>query len=179
MKNNEKLLKFQIFSIIFAIILGTLLHFLFEWSGNNYIIGSFSAVNESTWEHLKLAFFPMFITLIIGYYIFSKTYPNFFCSKAIGIIIAISFIVVFFYTYTGIIGTNYAFLDISSFFIAVILGELISFKRIVNNKKCNKTILGLIIGILFICFILFTYIPPKINLFKDPINNTYGIQKIM
>ena len=178
MKKNI-ILKFIIFSGIFVMILGTLLHFTYDWSGNNTFVAAFSAVNESTWEHLKLAFFPMFITLIIGYYIFSKTYPNFFCSKAIGIIIAISFIVVFFYTYTGIIGTNYAFLDISSFFIAVILGELISFKRIVNNKKCNKTILGLIIGILFICFILFTYIPPKINLFKDPINNTYGIQKIM
>lgn len=60
---NDKLMKFELFSVIFAMLFGTLLHFLFEWSGNNYIIASFSAINESTWEHLKLVFFPMFITL--------------------------------------------------------------------------------------------------------------------
>ena len=51
--------KFEIISTFFAIALGTLLHFTFEWSGNNPVVGIFSAVNESTWEHLKILFFPM------------------------------------------------------------------------------------------------------------------------
>ena len=51
---------FQIFSTIFVMILGTLLHFTYEWSGGNLLVASFSAVNESTWEHLKLLFYPMF-----------------------------------------------------------------------------------------------------------------------
>lgn len=173
---NDKLIKFELFSTIFAMVLGTLLHFLFEWSGNNYIVAAFSAINESTWEHLKLVFFPMFITTIIGYYIFNNEYSNYFCSKCIGIVSAILFIVIFFYTYTGIIGTNYAVLDIGSFFIAVLLGELISYKRIINKTQCNKRIWGLIIGLLFISFIFFTYNPPKINLFKDPVNLYYGIK---
>ena len=48
---KKKILKFQIFSVIFTWILGTILHFLYEWSGDNKIIASFSAGNESTWEH--------------------------------------------------------------------------------------------------------------------------------
>jgi len=63
--NSNKILKFQIFSAIFAIILGTILHFTYEWSGGNAFVGTFSSVNESTWEHLKLAFFPMLLTAII------------------------------------------------------------------------------------------------------------------
>lgn len=116
--SKNKLLKFQIFSVIFTWILGTLLHFTYEWSNENIIIAAFSAVNESTWEHLKLLFFPMFITTVIGYFYLRPTeeYKNFLCAKKIGILSALSFVVVFFYTYTGIIGTNFAVLDIGSFF---------------------------------------------------------------
>ena len=41
----------------FALVAGTLLHFVYEWFGGNVwaVIG---AVNESTWEHLKLLYFP-------------------------------------------------------------------------------------------------------------------------
>lgn len=63
--NNNKLINYQIFSSIFAIILGALLHFTFEWSNKNLLVAAFSSVNESTWEHLKLAFVPMFISTII------------------------------------------------------------------------------------------------------------------
>ena len=114
---KKKILRFQIFSVIFTWILGTILHFLYEWSGDNKIIASFSAVNESTWEHLKLVFFPMLITTIVGFLVIGKDNKKFWCAKTIGIILAMSFIIVFFYTYTGIIGTNFAILDIGSFFV--------------------------------------------------------------
>lgn len=74
---KKKILRFQIFSVIFTWILGTILHFLYEWSGDNKIIASFSAVNESTWEHLKLVFFPMLITTIIGFWIIGKDNKKF------------------------------------------------------------------------------------------------------
>lgn len=177
---KKKILRFQIFSVIFTWILGTILHFLYEWSGDNKIIASFSAVNESTWEHLKLVFFPMLITTIVGFLVIGKDNKKFWCAKTIGIILAMSFIIVFFYTYTGIIGTNFAILDIGSFFVAVILGEYVAYKIMTNDEyklKCNKRIA--VIGLIFIllCFIIFTYLPPHIGLFKDPISNGYEIQK--
>ena len=94
-----------------------------------------------------------------------------------GIIIAIIFITVFFYTYTGIIGTNYAILDIGSFFVAVFLGEFVSCKKVFFMNNCNNFIAIGVICVLLLCFILFTYFPPKINYFKDPITNNYGILK--
>lgn len=172
--NKIKIRNYQIFSTIFVFVLGTLLHFVYDWSGQNQIIGSFSAVNESTWEHLKLIFFPMLITIIIGFFYLGKTVPNFICSKTIGLLVSLAFTVIFFYTYTGILGTNIAFIDISSFFIAVILGEFLSYVLIVNNFKCNNKIAIIILSILFILFIVFTYNPPRIGLFKDPVTGEYG-----
>lgn len=178
MNNRKKLLKFQIYSATFAIILGTILHFTYKWS-NNTFVALFSAVNESTWEHLKLAFFPMLIFCIIGYFIFKDNFPSFLCSKTIGIFIALSFTVVFFYTYTGIIGTNYAIINILSFVIAILLGEFITYILTINNMACKKIIYLAILIILTVLFILFTFNPPRINLFKDPIDSSYGIYKNM
>ena len=174
MKKNN-ILKFTIFSGIFVMILGTLLHFTYEWSGNNKFIASFSAVNESTWEHLKLLFFPMLLTTIIGYFYLRKISPNFLCARLLGILTAILFTITFFYTYTGIIGTNFSFIDISIFFAAVILGELVSYKILLSDFKCNNYTALFFIILLLVCFVSFTYFPPKIGLFKDPISGLYGI----
>lgn len=168
MQYKRKILKFQIFSVIFVIILGIILHFTYEWSNKNVIVGAFSAVNESTWEHLKLVFFPMLITTIIGYFYIGES-TNLICAKLVGIITAILFIIIFFYTYTTIAGTNFAILDIASFFVAVILGEYVAYKILISETICNTNIAIIILTILLISFITFTYIPPKIFLFQDPI----------
>lgn len=175
--STTKIRNYQIFSIIFTFILGTILHFTYDLSGQNPIVGLFSATNESTWEHLKLLYFPMLLTTIIGYFYFDKKVPNFICSKTIGIVTAMIFTVIFFYTYTGVLGKNIAIIDISSFFIATILGEFLAYILIINNFKCNNKIAIAVLIVLFICFLLFTFLTPKIGLFKDPITNEYGIYR--
>ena len=172
---KRKFKNYQIFSAIFAFILGTLLHFTFELSGENLFVGLFSAVNESVWEHLKLLFFPMLITTISGYFYLGKDKTNFVCSKTFGIIIAMIFTIVFFYTYTGILGQNIAIIDISSFFVAVLLGEYVAYILMKNNFKCNKIKSIIILLLLLFCFIAFTFYPPNIGLFKDPATGEYGI----
>jgi len=168
--NDKKIIfKFQIVNAFFTIILGTLLHFTYQWSNENLFIAAFSAVNESTWEHLKLLFFPMLITTIAGHFFVGKNTPNFICAKTIGIIVAISFTIVFFYTYTGMLGTNFAILNILTFIVAVLLGEFVAYKIIVSNFSCNKNIAIILLVILFFSFVIFTYFPPQIGLFRDPL----------
>ena len=173
----DKTKKYQIFSIIFACILGTLLHFTYKLSGENSFVASFSAVNESVWEHLKLLFFPMLLTTIIGYFYIGKDLPDFLCSKTFGILVSMLFIIVFFYTYTGIIGKSFILIDISSFFVAVILGEYLAYKLMINNFNCNNITAIITILFLLTCFITFTFFTPKIALFKDSVTNQYGITK--
>lgn len=59
--------KLNFFRFFFISILGVLLHFTYEWSNDNPAVGLFSAVNESTWEHLKLIFFPMLLLTMIEF----------------------------------------------------------------------------------------------------------------
>ena len=175
MNNQKSICKYQIVSAIFVAVLGTLLHFTFGWSSNNPIVGAFSAVNESTWEHLKLLFFPMLISIIIGCFYFRNKVPNLICAKTIGILISILFTIVFFYTSSGIIGKNIDILNIATFYIAVILGEYVAYRIMISNLNCNRTLSIIILSILFLCFIAFTYQTPQIGIFKDPITGTYGI----
>lgn len=175
--DKKKIRNYQIFSAIVIFILGTLLHFTYELSGENSVVALFSAVNESVWEHLKLLFFPMLLTTIIGYFYIGKNVPNFLCSKTIGIITSMLFTVIFFYTYSGILGKNIAIIDISSFFIATILGEYAAYRLMNSSFKCNNKITIIVLIIIGICFIIFTYSAPKIGIFKDPITEKYGIIK--
>ena len=70
---TSKLLKIELIVTILELILGTLLHFIYEWSGNNAIIASFSAVNESVWEHLKISFLS-YANIRINRVLFCKKY---------------------------------------------------------------------------------------------------------
>ena len=168
---NKKLKTVQIVVIILAIVFGTLLHFTYEWSGENRIVGLFSATNESVWEHLKLVFYPMLILAIVEYFVVKKEANNYIEAKSLGIFLAIAFSIVFYYTYTGIIGKNFFIIDILTFIISIILGEWVSYKLMIRKSESttlSKTLSLAIIFYFLISFILFTYNPPNINLFKDP-----------
>jgi hypothetical protein len=174
MQKQYSIFKFEVLNTIFIFISGTILHFTFKWSNNNILVGTFSSINESTWEHLKLLFFPMLITAIIGHF-YLKIASNYLCIKTKAIIIALLFTIVFFYTYTGVIGTNISIIDIGSFYVSVILSQYYAYKKIKSNTSCNNYIAGIILFILFFCFIIFTFIPPHIGLFKDPLTELFGI----
>ena len=178
---ENRLIKIQIIVILFSLIVGTLLHFTYEWSGENKIVGSFSAVNESVWEHLKLVFYPMLIATIVEYFFVKNDTNNYIEAKTIGIFTAIAFIVITFFTYSGIIGTSIIVIDILIFIISIILGEYVSYKLMKREDESSVTteVLSVIIlTFLFLCFVIFTYLPPEVNLFRDVTTGIYGIGNI-
>ena len=172
-----KIKNWFIIVVLVCLVLGTLLHFTYEWSGEDKIVAIYSAVNESTWEHLKLVFYPMTIMAIIGTFVIKKQKNNYWAGQAIGILTAMTFITVFFYTYTGIIGKNFAILDIASFIVAILLGEYVTYKIITSEKKYDMEKISIVLIIaLFLSFLVYTYNTPKIQYFKDPINGSYGVK---
>ncbi len=169
MKNLKKLL----FPYIFVTILGVLLHFTYEWSGENFIVGLFSATNESTWEHLKLAFFPMFILTIWQIFHTYKNDDYFLAARVIGILSAMFFIVVAFYTFTGVTGRNVDFVNIAIYFLGVAFGFLIEnflLKRFVNEKTwlLGNTSSIIILFFIALLFIVLTYNAPDAGIFREP-----------
>ena len=65
-----------IIGILFVLIVGTLSHYVYEWSGKAFLVGFFFPVSESTWEHMKLIFFPM---LLYGFYMNRRLRDKFPC----------------------------------------------------------------------------------------------------
>lgn len=162
-----KLRKKEIIGFIFTAVLGTLLHFTYEWSGKNNFVGLFSAVNESTWEHLKLLFIPAAIFSVIEYFTDGRDFQGFLTVKASGIWIGIISIITLYYTYTGIIGRNFMWLDILIFFIGCAVVSLYTLKYADRNFGSNFAGI-LLLSVSAVVFFVFTFFPPDIGLFKIP-----------
>lgn len=175
----NKMKKWTIGGFLFTSVVGTLLHFAFEKLGTPFwaVIG---AVNESTWEHLKLLFWPFFIFTIIEYFVYGNNISGFLFSKAISVIIGMASNVILFYTYSGVLGFNVTAIDISLFFIAVILSYFISYKlnshTVSYFSAFNSNLAGAVIFLIIaVLFIIFTFKTPRLGLFLDPVSGKYGI----
>ena len=157
-------------------LLGTLLHFLYDWSGKSLWIAPFSGVNESTFEHMKLLFWPM---LLFAFFQtpFFKGYDSFWCVKLRGTLIGLGLIPLIFYSYNGIIGKSPDFVNIAIFFVAAAISYIYETRALnTGNISCKseRTALGVLLAIALL-FVLFTFRAPKINLFRDPLTGEYGI----
>ncbi len=174
MKRSIKL--WQLFGFAVTALGGTLLHFLYDLTNKAVFVAPFSSVNESTWEHMKLLFWPMFIFAIVQSFFF-KDCENFWCVKLRGILLGIVLIPVIFYTYNGVIGKSPDWINIAIFFITAAIAyiyETIEFKKETTICKNPKIAVALIFGIALL-FVIFTFLTPEINIFKNPLTGTYGI----
>ena len=155
---------------------GTLLHFLYEWLGESICVAPFSAVNESTWEHMKLLFLPMFIFAIVESFFF-RDRKDFWCVKLRGILWGLILIPVLFYTYNGAIAKSPDWLNIAIFFISAAISYIYNLRQF--NKRsvvCKNSKLPIaILSAIFLLFILFTFKAPQLGIFRDPLTGAYGI----
>jgi hypothetical protein len=170
-------LVYEIVGTVLIVILGSVLHFTFEWSGGNPVVGTFSAVNESVWEHLKLVFWPALLFMLIEYVPLKKMTGNFALAKTAGICLAIILIPTIFYSYTAITGKSIFVVDISTFVVVVIIGQTIGYKLLTHKKlpeNLNRMSLVLLV-LLGTAFVLFSFYPPQLPIFRDPTTGKYGI----
>jgi hypothetical protein len=166
----------ELWGFAFTSLFGTLLHFLYELLGNAVWIAPFSGVNESTWEHMKLLFWPMFIYAIFQG-IFFKGYENFWCVKLCGTLLGLALIPTVFYMYNGIIGKSPDWVNITIFFVSAAVAYIYEALRLKNEAvNCSSPKLSFaLLCLMGALFILFTFATPEIALFKDPIDGSYGI----
>lgn len=166
---NKTLKIYTISGIIFVIITGTVSHFIYEWSGNNFILGFLFPVNESTWEHMKLSFFPMLLYSFFMNIRLKDDYPCVTSSLYSGVLLSTFLIPVIFYTYTGIIGRNYTVLDISTFVLSVLVAFIAVYRLTLSGKTDPySSYLQFCVFITAVLFFLFTYHPPNIGIFISP-----------
>ena len=163
---NKSLNKKNLPSVLAVAILGSLNHFLYDWTGGSSFAALFCPINESPWEHLKLLFFPfLFVTLgTAALYRFRDR--RFFYCRFLGVVCGMAFILISFYTYTGIWGTHVLILDLLIFFLGVVLSFSAArffFRALKQIPSANVIFTLWGAGIFF--FFVFTCFPPGIPLF--------------
>lgn len=152
---------------LFTLILGTVGHFFYEWSGENRIVGLFFPVNESTWEHMKLTLFPT--ALYLGAAAFVVRSKNYALASFLALAVSAALIPLLFYSYTAIAGRSYLPVDIAVFVISVLAGYAFAFFAFNSEPRPFLNELA-VIGMIAIavCFFTFTAMPPDFFLFREP-----------
>ena len=166
----------QLMGFAVTSFLGTVLHFLYDWLGGAVWVAPLSGVNESTWEHMKLLFWPMFLYAIVQSFFF-RNREDFWCVKLRGTLLGLGLIPVLFYTYNGVIGKSPDWINIAIFFVSAAAAYWYEAKRLQKeNTVCKHSKLAIaLLGAIAVCFILFTFATPRLGIFQDPLTGGYGI----
>ncbi len=177
--DQKKFKRWEIIGIIVTCILAPVFHFTYNWSGASPIVGTFSAVNESVWEHTKILAFPFVIYAVVEFFILKPNARRFWPAKAVAFAFLPLVMLAFFYLYTGMFGGENLIVDIVSTFVWLILAAIL-FGRLYqsgyNLEKYFAWFMVLLFGVLAI-EILFTYFPPAIPLFRDSETGLYGFAR--
>ena len=162
-------------SIIVISILGTLAHFIYELSRHNKFVALFAAVNESTWEHIKIALTPSLLWGLYDGFVYGQN-PNYFTAKSLSLLTIIILIPLFFYTYKTLFKRPSLIFDIALFYISIICSQFV-FKYFINMPPVNfifEYLSVVLLFIIFACYMIFTLQPPQNFIFEDPISKKYG-----
>ena len=163
--------------VIVISALGTLAHFLYDWSHQNKILGLFAAVNESTWEHIKIALTPTFLWSLYDGAIYGLN-PNYFLAKLLSLIVIALFIPLVFYSYQRISKKPILAIDILTFYVAIILSQL-TFYTVIDLPPVWLVLQYLsTLGtfVFFGAYMTLTLEPLKNLIFKDPLTGKYGFR---
>ena len=173
---NRSIRLWQFFGFAVTSLGGTLLHFLYDWLGEAVWVAPFSGVNESTWEHMKLLFWPMFLYAIVQSFFF-KDRGDFWCVKLRGNLLGLALIPLLFYTYNGVVGRSPDWINIAIFFIsaaAAYLYETRLFEQ--GTVACRRSRWAVaVLCLIGVLFVVFTFATPEIGVFRDPLTEEYGI----
>lgn len=174
--------KWMLLAVPLMFILGGITHFTYKWSGERLVAAIFSPVNESVWEHLKMSFWVPLAWWLITYFALYRRYDipadRWFAACAAALYTSAIFITAFYYTYTGALGIESLAIDIFSFLAGLVVAQAMAYhvyKYAEIRQGCLRVSI-IAIAILAAAFIIFTFYPPQLPLFEDPVTGTYGIE---
>ena len=176
---DRKWKTWEVIGLLVTLALGNLLHFVYEWSGDSPLTAPIAAVNESTWEHMKLLAVPWILFSLVERAARGRSGGTVPMARALGLLAGLAAIPLLYYTYRGILGFDVMAVDILIFQAAVLLGFWVSWRVQRTGRWTSPA--AQIAGVLALLavltlFVVWTYRPPHLPLFCDPVTGRYGIQ---
>lgn len=157
-----------LFGVIIISGIGIFLHYAYELSNNNQFVALIAPINESIWEHLKMAFYGMIIYALIEYIFIGKEQKNFIFAKAFTSLLACFLLAALYYGYTSFLDPQ-LYLDIIIFVVAILITQLFSY-AIMKSKFHFYGINYISIIIIFLStfvFCSYTYEAPQDEIFTE------------
>lgn len=182
MDNTITYKKIIIVACVVSILLGVFLHFAYDLSGKNSIVGIIAPVNESVWEHLKLIFVPLTIFGIFFYFYTQRKFSNILLVTLFSNIVGMFTVVTLSYLGLEIFGKDNMVYNIISYVVSMIIAFIIFYFGVYNTEFIEDTKESTVLGacaltLLFAVFALNTFSPIKLDITRDPVTKTYGIDK--
>jgi len=174
---RRRLLCWELAGFLWTAAAGTLLHFTYDWSGSSAVVAVFSAVNESTWEHMKLLFVPLFLFTVVQVGFLGRTYPNLLAVRSVTALVGVGLIPVLFYTYGGVVGTTVPWANIAVFYLSVLAAFALDFRLLRRGRFPApwQQLLGLaVLWVLAFAFVWCTFRPPELGLWQAPATGCFG-----
>jgi hypothetical protein len=175
----DSVISISLWMIVPLGLLGSVLHFLFDWTKHNRLVAIFSAVNESYWEHVKIAVWPVFLLNIFLFSLGGYQIPSFVPAATIALYSIPVSMVGLVFLYKALTKRNVLWLDISIFFVCIAVAQSIFVLVLEQLSATSGTVVvaSLFLLGLIIAFLLFTFRPPgEPDIFVDPINKRYGLR---
>lgn len=167
--------------IVLILFISGPMHSAFEALGRPVLTAAVLPVNESVFEHLKLAFWPLFFWWILGYGLYIRQgkgdVNRWFLAGATSLFVSPLFILAFYYTYTGALGIHSVLLDILSLPISLMVAQPLAVHLYRYGRGPRWAVPSFIVSALFliVVFALFTYQPPRMPMFLDTSTGRYGL----
>lgn len=177
---GKRLFRWGVAGALWTAAAGTLLHFVYEWSGESVWAAVFSGVNESVWEHMKLLVMPLFLFTAVQVAVLGDRYPGLPGARAVSLIAGMTLIPVLYYTYTGVLGFRISWVDISIFYVAVLAWLLLDWKLLRSGRLESPwvQVLGIIVlWLVVFAFVWCTFHPPGLALWQEPVTGIFGIPR--
>jgi len=152
---------------IFSVAVGSLLHFVYDWSGGSPLVMPFAAINESTWEHMKLLYWPMLAFGWLQWLAGGRDIGGFWRCKLAGMLLGLALIPVLFYTYNGVFGTSGALVNIGIFVLAAAAAYVLEWR--LPGRGGGEALPLLLLWLLGLAFSVFSFMPPQLPLFISPV----------
>lgn len=176
--------KIIIVACIVSIVLGILLHFAYDFTNENNIVGLVAPVNESVWEHLKLILIPFTIFSIFFYFYTKQKFSNMLLATFLGNVVGMFVTAVLYYLGTLLFRNDNMVFNIIAFALGVISAYTVLYLSIYSTEFLEETKDSTLVGacalsLLVTAFIIGTVYPIKLELTRDPKSSTYGIFKTL
>ncbi len=155
--------------VIIIFLLNFLLHGAYEHSKNNPFIAAFAPINESVWEHMKMAANSVFFYSILEYIFIGPFINNFFLAKGLLIITIPILVALLNICYMQLLKKHVLFIDVFGIFIWISLGQILSYRLLTHEmhfSTLNIWLLGASL-LMLSAYIIFTFLPPNFAIFKE------------